>query len=439
MDVHVQVNEESPVERPVATSSRPTVTAVATTAIATFGSLRRFAAFEARRAHGVARPIVETISRLGWCVIAAGFVAWLTGVIFGWKELVLASATCLIVLLIAAGFVIGRASLRIQVDLDPKRVVAGDPAAGRVTFANRSGRRMTPLGVELPVGQGIASFRVPMLGPGDSLEELFIIPTERRGVIPVGPPTSVRGDPLGLLMRRVAGGEPKELIVHPKTVALPPFGTGLLRDLEGLTTKEVSASDLAFHSLRDYVPGDDRRFIHWRSSAKHGVLQVRQFLDTRRSALAAVVDARPEAYADEDEFEIALQVAGSLAVRAARDELQALVVAGNQAALATVPHLLLDALARAELERDGSDLAELAGRAAARAGDTTMAVLIGGSNSTSVDVHRAASRFAPEVKVAAVRIQPGSSVAIGSSGRTTIVTISHLTDLPVVLGSGVVA
>lgn len=438
MDPQVSSSGLSEADGPPSTSSRPAVAAVTTTAAATFGSLRRFAAFEAKRAHRIARPIVDTITPLGWLVIAVGFVSWLAGVVFGWRELVLASATCLMVLVIACGFVVGHASLRIEVELDPVRVVAGDPAAGRVTFANRSTRRMTPLGVELPVGQGTASFRVPMLGPGVSLEELFIIPTERRGVIPVGPPTSVRGDPVGLLMRRVAGGEPMELIVHPRTVPLPPFGTGLLRDLEGLTTREVSASDLAFHSLRDYEPGDDRRFIHWRSSAKRGVLQVRQFLDTRRSALAVVVDSRPDAYGEPDEFEIALQVAGSLAVRAARDELQALVVAGEQAALSTTPHLLLDALARAEPERAGSDIAALAGRAAARAGDTTMAVLVSGSKSAPVDFQRAASRFAPEVRIAGIRIHAASPVSIGSSGRTTIMTLGQLSDLPVVLSAGIV-
>ena len=56
-------------------------------------------------------------------------------------------------------------------------------------------------------------------------------------------------------------------------------------------------SDLAFHALREYQPGDDRRYIHWRSSAKAGRLLVRQFLDTRRSHLSIVVDADPDLYA----------------------------------------------------------------------------------------------------------------------------------------------
>ena len=60
-------------------------------------------------------------------------------------------------------------------------------------------------------------------------------------------------------------------------------------------------SDLAFHALREYQPGDDRRYVHWRSSAKHGRLLVRQFLDTRRSHLAVVVDTDPGYAGGEDD------------------------------------------------------------------------------------------------------------------------------------------
>ena len=122
------------------------------------------------------------------------------------------------------------------------------------------------------------------------------MPTSRRGVIQVGPATTVQGDPSGLMRRTLTWTERTELFVHPRTVALERLGAGLLRDLEGATTEDISMSDLAFHALREYQPGDDRRYIHWRSSAKAGKLLVRQFLDTRRSHVTVIVDPDPEQY-----------------------------------------------------------------------------------------------------------------------------------------------
>jgi uncharacterized protein (DUF58 family) len=420
-------------------SSRPVVSVVTTSALATFGSLCRFAAVEALRARHRSRPVAETITRLGWLIVTLVAAAWVSGALLGWKELLLAAAVFLVVLILAVAFVAGRATLGVEIELHPKRVVAGNPTAGRVVFKNRSGRPITPLEVELPVGQGTATFRVPLVGPRASTEELFVVPTDQRGVIAIGPPTSVRSDPLGLFSRRAVAGDRTELIVHPVTVPLPPFGAGLLRDLEGLVTKEVSASDLAFHSLRDYTPADDHRFIHWRSSAKANKLQVRQFLDTSRSTLTVVLDVRPEPYSDPVEFEIAVQVAGSLVLRAARDQLGALVVAGGQAASSAVPYRLLDALARCEMDPSGPDLAEQCSRAAARAGDSTMAVLLTGSSSAPADLSRASLRFAPEVHVAAVLIRPDQPVSIGTMGRTTLIQLTQLGDLAAVLTSGAVA
>ena len=155
---------------------------------------------------------------------------------------------------------------------------------------------MLPILVELPVGLSAARFVLPPLTPGDAHEELFVVPTSRRGVIQVGPATTVQGDPLGLMRRTLTWTERTELFVHPRTVALESLGAGLLRDLEGSTTEDVSMSDLAFHALREYQPGDDRRYIHWRSSAKAGKLLVRQFLDTRRSHVTVIVDPDPEQY-----------------------------------------------------------------------------------------------------------------------------------------------
>ena len=35
-------------------------------------------------------------------------------------------------------------------------------------------------------------------------------------------------------------------------------------DVEGVASEKLTSSDVSFHALRDYEPGDDRRAVHWR-------------------------------------------------------------------------------------------------------------------------------------------------------------------------------
>jgi uncharacterized protein (DUF58 family) len=410
----------------------------------------------AAEAARIARPLTErlrqiwdTVSPLGRTVAVIGLVAWIAGWRLGWRELMVAAGACVVLLVVTALFVLGRAVVSIDIRLEPRRVVAGDTAAGQVTVVNDSGRRTLPFQIQLPVGREMAGFAVGSLATGQRVEELFVIPTERRGVIPVGPATSMRGDPLGLFHREAASSTAHELIVHPRTISVPPFGSGLLRDLEGLTTNDLSSSDLAFHGLREYAPGDETRHIHWRSTARAGGLglydpdevrlMVRQFLDTRRSTLCVVVDGQPSGYLDPDQFELALEIAGSIALRACRDGLPGVVVAGDQAAGGVVPHVLLDALSRSELRKSIPSLPLLVSRAVAHGADVSVAVLLSGAARTVAEMQRAAARFPLSVQVLAVRVVPGETPGIEGRGRAVVARVGELTDLPHLLRMGVAA
>jgi uncharacterized protein (DUF58 family) len=321
--------------------------------------------------------------------------------------------------------------------VEPLRVSVGEPATGRVTVTNASRRGMLPLLVELPVGVTAARFTLPALGSGKVHEELFVVPTERRGVIAVGPASTVQGDPLGLVRRTLRWTDVTELFVHPRTTSLESLGAGLLRDLEGETTQEMSMSDLAFHALREYQPGDDRRYIHWRSSAKAGRLLVRQFLDTRRSHLTMVVDADPSRYAEgEDQAETALSLAASLAKRAAMDEQDFTVVCRDRSASRTTASLALDELARVEL--GPSDLYALAGEALRLAPDTSMAVLVTGSATPFIQLQRALGRFENEVLKVALTVDATQRVGVKNVGGLVLLNVHGLGDLRAVL-AGVVA
>ena len=119
----------------------------------------------------------------------------------------------------------------------------------------------------------------------------------------------------GLLSERLADSEfkgrihevlpvPTQQRIAARRVIL--YGIGAIRDLDGQETKHLSPSDIAFHTLRDYVPGDDRRHVHWKSSAKIGQLMVRQYVDTRRSHVAVRLSLAPAEYPSDGEFELPL-------------------------------------------------------------------------------------------------------------------------------------
>ena len=384
------------------------------------------------RTSRTARAVCRVVTPFGWAVLAIMVAAWVTGWQLGWREAMLLAAACLLLIVMSLVFLIGRATLQVSVLLQPRRVSVGAPAAGQVSVTNVSPRRMWPIRLELRVGAAVARFNLPALPGGGHHDELFVIPTTRRAVVPVGPAHTVRGDPLGLMRREVAWTGVTELFVHPRIVGLDPLSSGLLRDLEGQSSNAVSMSDLAFHALRDYAAGDDRRYIHWRSSARTGQLMVRQFVDTRRIHATVVVDGRPASYASEEEFELALSAAGSIAARAVQDEQQASIIAAREAVADGNIQRILDALTRADFA-DDADLATLAGGVLRTAPDTSLAVLITGSIVPFRLVRRAAAALPPEIDTVALRVDPAADPGMTTVGETTVLTLRALNDLPALI------
>jgi len=282
-------------------------------------------------------PFVPSVTGLGWAVTGGSVAAGIIGLALGWDEFTLAGMTGLGVVALCALLMIGR--MRLDVTLEPERprMRVGESIDVAVTVTNNAAQPLVLVTVEVPVGDRVEPLPLPVtLLPHRPYPRHLTVDGERRGVIAVGPATSVRGDPLGLLRRDVRWTDRTEIFVHPRTVRIDQFGLGLLHDLEGRTTEDVSMSDLAFHTLRPYMPGDDRRFIHWPSSAKlvtsrpEGAFLVRQFRDTRRTHLLLIVDGGATAYGDGEDFETAISVGASLATQSVRDRIDATMLIANQ-------------------------------------------------------------------------------------------------------------
>ena len=389
------------------------------------------------RSHRGARAAVGVVNPLGWTLLVLGVLLVLLARRTDWLEASVVAAACLLVVVLALPFLLGRTSVRVHLDLEPQRVTAGESVVAGLTVTNTAERRLLPTMLEVPVGTSVHRYPLPSLASGARHEESFTIRTRRRGVIAVGPAMTRRGDPLGAFSRDVAWTPVTEVLVRPPMTPLESLAGGLLRDLEGVTTEQITSSDLAFHALREYVPGDDLRHVHWRSSAKamgsggDSQLLVRQYLDTRRSHATIVVDDRPEAWGDEEQFETAMSVAASIAVRAVLDEFEVSFVCGDHAASGETGSRALDAVCRAEPGRRGLVVGS---RDAARmAPDTSLLFLLGGTGTTLEELLRASASFAPEVRRCAITVDPAGRSRVTDAGGLPVLALAELGDLGAVL------
>jgi len=379
--------------------------------------------------------IRRTVSPLGWTVAGMGTAAWFGARTLAWDELRVIALACIVLWVIAIGSAIGRLDLEASVAVSPARVVVGKRAVGELRIRNRRRRSLRALQVEFPVGQERAPFGFGRIRGGEEVDEQFIVPTHRRAVIPVGPVTTIQGDPLEMVRRPQVWSDVEKIYVHPLTVRPGSLNAGLIRDMEGQATNKRSPSDVAFHTLRDYVPGDDPRHIHWKSSAKLNKLQVRQYVDTRRSNICVVVSVSRTDYASEEEFELAISCGASVASQSMRDGQTLTVFAGPDSLPTTNNKMLLDRWSGVEWRDDGGGVVDCMKTVRRRSPNTSVAVVCTGSVH-GIDRVQTATRFLPTSAAALVlRCDLNGRSRLQRVGDSTILTVPNLD----VLRSGVVA
>jgi uncharacterized protein (DUF58 family) len=404
-------------------------------------AVRVFRALRTRAASAWAR-LSAVVTGLGWGAVVLCAAAFVAGYALGWAEARMIAWVVLALLVMAACYLLGASAYRIGIDVPRNRAVAGETVPIQLTVTNAKRRRLAASRIEVPVGAGLAEFAVPSLAGRAVHDDVFMVPTARRGVIRIGPVRTVRADPVGLLRREANGASGTELIVHPRTVAIPSMSTGFVRDLEGNPTRDLTADDIAFHALREYAPGDERRNIHWKSTAKTGTFMVRQFEETRRSHLLVALSLSSADYADDAEFELAVSVAGSLGVRAIRDGRTVTVAVSattpdfakravyDVRTLGTVtPVRLLDDLARIEASATALRIGDVARVSAESAAGISIAFLVCGSAVTPAQLRHAATQFPLGVEVVAVICEPDAVPGLRQTAELSALTVGYLDDL----------
>jgi len=225
----------------------------------------------------------------------SGPLAAMAGVLFAlavvtrlWSLLALHSVTCTL------AFREDRAFPDDEVDL-VLRVQGRGPipiAWLEVDFTVPRGLYGTPEpGIGVLSGDGRALHLLVTLLPLRVIERTVRVRCRQRGAYEVESVSALVADPLRLYPRRREQRTTARLLVFPRIVPLEQIGlrAGLpLGDMRAPMT--VLPDPVRPSGVRDYRPGDSMRQIHWKASARRGVIQTKVLERTVRRDLALYLD-----------------------------------------------------------------------------------------------------------------------------------------------------
>lgn len=255
----------------------------------------------------------------GDAVAVTGVACAAGGWWLGYPELYAIAGACLAALLVAGLWFAGGTRLAVTRDVAPARVARGGDAVGTVRVVNLGRRPTRALTAVDRVGSEAVRVEVPPLGRRAANTVGYRLPTGRRGELTVGPLLIRADDPFGLLRRVLVHGRDATVLVRPRTAPLAGMPAGRRASLEGPTAENAPAGTAAFHTLREYVPGDDLRHVHWRTTARAGTLMVRHLVDSALPETAIVLDTRAGSYSGAEDFDIAVDAAATIAAGMAAD------------------------------------------------------------------------------------------------------------------------
>lgn len=413
--------------------------------------VRRGAQVVAAAAGRLWSTLRETLTAAGWLVAGFGVLGLGLALVGGWAlGWVLAVATA-VLLVLCVPFLLGGHDFAVRLQLDRDRVVAGHEVGAQVRVVNRGRRAALPATIDVPVGDGLVEAHIPLMGPGGEHVERLTIAAHRRGVIDVGPMTLTRSDPIGVLRRQASWPDTQTIFVHPVTTRLPATSSGQVHDLEGLPSSDVVASDLSFHAIREYVHGDSLRHVHWRSTAKTGRLMVREYQESRRSMLAVLLTLALDDFLDDDEVELAVSVAASLAAQGVRDGRDMFVAASQEqqtasraatVSIVTLPTVgaraLLDATCELVATERSTRVEDVATLAAQSCPQMAVAFLVVGSGLDVTRLTAAALALPLGTQVVAIRCEIDGEPRMRTSRELTVLSVGALGDLGRLLARGVV-
>lgn len=173
----------------------------------------------------------------------------------------------------------GLADLEAGYRVDHRQGHVGDDLRTTYSISNASGLPKPWLEVYNPTDLPVAlPGRALGLRPGAQRSWVAIVPLVRRGTYRIEPMVVRTGDPFGFFEAAATVGRPTVVTVFPRVVPLPRWRlpNANLEGTHSAPERTLQTTPLAT-AVRPYAPGDSFNRIHWRSTARLGEIQVKEF------------------------------------------------------------------------------------------------------------------------------------------------------------------
>ncbi|MFL5674642.1 MAG: DUF58 domain-containing protein [Chloroflexota bacterium] len=196
----------------------------------------------------------------------------------------------------------------------------------RVTYTLRNTSRMPKLWLEIhnpTTLPGGLPGRAITLGGRSERSWLIRAPLSRRGHFRIEPLHIRTGDPFGFFEASATVGQGISVVVYPRIEPLPRWRlpAASVEGSHASPVRTLQTTPMAT-SVRPYAPGDAMNRIHWKTTARHGEIQVKEF-DLEQTADAWIIlDLQRSVQTgrgDDSTTEVAIRAAASIADRALQE------------------------------------------------------------------------------------------------------------------------
>ena len=201
----------------------------------------------------------------------------------------------------------------------PELVRAGDDVVLRLEVRNAGRQALPPLRLEdhhPAFGRRAVLIEALPAGARACFEE--VRPAVRRGSYEGAPVTLVTGWPFGIVRSCRTIDVPGAIVVVPRWVELGSFPIlePSSSPAEALHERARTRAGEEYFGVREYRPGDPRRLVHWRSTARAGRLVVREFEEHVAVPVGLVLTGTAVKSGEDPAFEALVEAAASIGVYA---------------------------------------------------------------------------------------------------------------------------